>query len=135
MEEDEVVKLPVYQRMLKLRPQTSANLGERLAVVFVAGLNLDNENDIIEFFEEHKRVVPMHYRQDVQYALSFLSIETRKLWQKALGDRIHIDILYNRSERDAYKWIEFVKSNGDTLSEYNDYTNENKGMHMNAYKI
>ena len=133
--EEENVKLPVYQRMLKLRPQSSAMSGERLAVVFVAGLNLINEDDINEFFEEHKRMAPMHYKNDIQYALSFLSMETRKLWKKALKDKIYIDVLYNRSERELYKYVEFVKANGDSLVKYNEHTNDEKGNHMNPYKI
>lgn len=98
----------------------------------VAVLNLDNIEDIQYFYKKHKEYVPLWVDYDIRYCLSLSNMETRILWKEALD--IPIDILYNRSERDAYKYFLYVDDKGEPLDEENNYENKEKGMHKNAWK-
>lgn len=134
VEYEEIPEPDLYHRLLVLRPTSNYNLGERLAVTMVAVLNLTEIEDIKYFYNKHKEYVPLHVDYDIRYCLSLADMETRKLWKEAIGDEVFIDILYNRSERDAYKYFLFVDKKGEPIEKQNNHENKEKGMHLNAWK-
>lgn len=117
--------LSVYDRMLKLA--NDASLGEVMRIAYVAILNLTDEEDIKSFTVEHIKHYPSTAKQDIQYMLGFFDIDDRKLWQKAVGDVIHIDVLYNRCERELYKFFMYVDDKGKDLP---PFYNKEKGNHQ-----
>ena len=121
--------MSVYSRMLKLRIDPSS--GEKLEVIFAAAMHLEDEGEIREFATEYSRMNPIDYKHDIQYVLSFYTIEHRKLWHNALKDFIFIDILYNRNEKELYRWQEYVNTKYKPLKKYANFSNEEKGQHQN----
>lgn len=119
--------ITVYERMVKLFPDGSQ--GEQYNLIFGAILNLKSEIEIKEFVQDYKKFRP-NWRYEIAYALGFYSKEDRELWHNAVGDIIGINILLNRSERELYTQFEFVDDKGNSLPEYNDYVNPEKGNHQ-----
>lgn len=117
--------LSVYDRILKLA--NDASLGERLRIAYTAILNLTSEDDIRDFTFDLIKHYPFTAKQDIQYMLAFFEIDDRRLWKKAIGDIIHIDVLYNRCERELYKFFIYVDSKGKDLP---PFYNEEKGNHQ-----
>jgi hypothetical protein len=118
--------LSVYDRICKLA--NDASLGERTRLIHCAVLNLTTVDDIVSFTNDYIR----HYtlqeaKYEIAYHLGFFEIEDRKLWKKAVGDVIPIDVLYNRSERELYKFFIYVDNSGNELEEF---YNEEKGNHQ-----
>lgn len=125
--------MSVYSRMEKLRIDPS--VGEKLEIVFAAALNLEKEEEILEFAKEYKLMHPTDYKYDIQYVLSFYSMDDRKLWNKALNGFIYIDVLFHRSETMLYREVEYVNRKYKSLAKYNEYTNEEKGQHQNILSV
>lgn len=117
--------LSVYDRILKLA--NNASMGDRYRIAYTAILNLTSIEDIRSFTNDLIRQYPITGKEDIRYMLCFFDIEDRKLWKSAIGDIIPIEVLYNRCERELYKYFKFVDDNGNDL-EY--YYNEEKGNHQ-----
>lgn len=125
--------MSVYSRMEKLRIDPS--VGEKLEIIFAAAIHLEDEKEILEFAKEYKLMHPADYKYDIQYVLSFYTMEHRKLWNKALDGFIYIDILFHRSETILYREVEYITSSYKKLDKYNEYTNEEKGQHQNILSV
>lgn len=118
--------LSVYDRISKLA--NDASLGERMRLPYCAILNLTSKEDIISFTQDYiKHYTLKQAKYDISYMLGFFDIEDRKLWKEAVGDVIPVDVLYNRCERELYKFFIYVDENGNELE---TFYNKEKGNHQ-----
>lgn len=99
---------------------------------YTAILNLSNVDDIKEFTKEYVKMYETTGKKDIPYMLSFMSYEDRILWNKAVGDIVHIDLYYNRPERELDRFFEYVNGKGELLAEF---TNPEKGQHQDIMSV
>ena len=118
--------LSVYDRIVKLA--SDASMGERLRIPYYAILNLSTVEDIVSFTNDYIRhFTKQTAKYDIAYMLGFFDIDDRKLWKEAVGDIIPVDVLYNRSERELFRFFTYIDESGKELEEH---YNKEKGNHQ-----
>lgn len=114
----------VYDRVLNSIGRIGQ--GERMNIPFMAINILSDKDEIVEFVNHYRKMYPSTWQYDIHYMLGHFDIEDRKLWDNAVGHKVGIDVLYNRSEVELYANHEYVDEDGEPIELKK---NERKGYH------